>query len=59
MAGRVLRAGDRGPDVKALQVALNLRAESRFYPPVAVDSVMGSATLRIHINISNQRRWIL
>jgi len=46
MAARALKTGDSGADVKALQQALNQRAESRFYPPLATDSTVGPATMR-------------
>ena len=45
MADRPLKVGDRGPAVRALQKALNVRAETRFYPPLAVDEVIGPATM--------------
>ena len=45
MAGRVLHLGDQGPDVLALQQALNQRAETRFHPPVAADGQLGPGTL--------------
>lgn len=46
MAGRPLKPGDSGPDVRALQLALNQRAETRFYPPLVADSAVGPATMR-------------
>ena len=46
MADRPLKPNDRGPAVRALQLALNQRAETRFYPPLIVDSELGPATMR-------------
>jgi lysozyme len=46
MATRPLAQDDKGPAVKAFQAALNRRAESRFYPPLALDSDFGPATRR-------------
>ena len=46
MADRPLKLDDRGPAVRALQLALNQRAETRFYPPLLVDSELGPATMR-------------
>jgi lysozyme len=46
MADRPLKLDDRGPAVGALQLALNRRAETRFYPPLLVDSELGPATMR-------------
>ena len=46
MADRPLKLDGRGPAVRALQFALNRRAETRFYPPLIVDSELGPATMR-------------
>lgn len=46
MAAPPLGHGDSGADVKALQKALNRRAEARFYPPLAADGEFGPATRR-------------
>src|SRR4051794_23703028 len=45
VAEQVLKLGAMGAAVKALQEALNFRAETRFYPPLATDAVVGPATL--------------
>lgn len=45
MAQPVLKLGAEGAAVKALQQALNLRGETRFYPPLVTDQVLGPATL--------------
>jgi GH25 family lysozyme M1 (1,4-beta-N-acetylmuramidase) len=45
MADRVLKLGDRGAEVRALQTALNDRAQTRFYPPLIVDGALGPATM--------------
>lgn len=44
MATRVLRNGDSGADVTALQQALNRLAEPRFHPPLVTDGILGPAT---------------
>jgi lysozyme len=46
MASAGLREGEKGKAVKAFQVALNERAESRFYPPLVLDSAFGPGTRR-------------
>lgn len=46
MAARTLREGDKGKAVRGFQKTLNERAESRFYPPLALDSDFGPATRR-------------
>lgn len=44
-ATRALKVGDRGADVRVLQQALNRLAETRFYPPLDTDEVVGPATM--------------
>src|SRR4249920_2453696 len=44
MATKALSRDDKGPAVKAFQAALNARAESRFYPPLVLDSDFGPST---------------
>ena len=46
MAARVLREGDSGDGVVALQRALNEQAGPRFYQPLQTDSHLGPATMR-------------
>jgi GH25 family lysozyme M1 (1,4-beta-N-acetylmuramidase) len=42
---RTLHLADTGAEVRALQSALNVRAEPVFHPPVAKDGVLGPATM--------------
>ena len=44
VATKALSPDEKGPAVKAFQEALNARAESRFYPPLVLDSDFGPAT---------------
>lgn len=44
MADAVLKEEQKGSAVKAFQEALNARAESRFYPPLVLDSDFGPST---------------
>lgn len=46
MASRALQQGEKGKAVRSFQRTLNARAESRFYPPLALDSNFGPATQR-------------
>ena len=46
MAAQVLREGDSGDGVLALQRTLNVQAEPRFYPPIGTDSHLGPETMR-------------
>jgi hypothetical protein len=41
---QTLKPGSTGPDVRALQVAINDRSSSRLLPPVTVDGVYGEQT---------------
>src|SRR5215831_10542956 len=46
MATQVLRQGDKGAGVKALQRLLNQQAEPLFYQPLLDDGKLGPATMR-------------
>jgi lysozyme len=46
MAGRALGVGDKGADVEEFQRALRARSETRFYPPVSCDGVVGPQTMQ-------------